>query len=423
MWHLIIKEMRAGRRQAMAAAGSLAVACGLLWLIATLVLGGYSALTGRLFVNLPDNIVSVERINSSSLLLNLFNRDNGGGRGLTAAQLRDLSTLSGVEAVWPRLDVKVPMVASGGSSLFGSALSTDLFASGLPGELLAASGDLPPDFTDREGEKIPVLISPVLLEMYNSTVAPALGAPPLSAGTLEGLSFNLTLGRSYMMGQKSAVGQERCYIAGQSRLATTLGFSVPLATAERWLKSYAPGQELTYSGVYLKLAAGTSRLALQKELLARGLDFDAEGRRLAEISAIIYYGLAGFGGCLLLLSLLAISQAISHLTARRGPALKVMTAVGAGRWQLAVLILSIAALLGAAGVTGGIIGGRILLFFVNNFLTAQTGLLGALGLQKIPVSWCLTLLVWCLGFVTALLAALPAAFSCRRFYGSAKEYC
>ncbi len=409
---IIAKELRANRFSTAIAIFSLALATTLLSLVAAVVFTGYREISSRLFTELPEDMVLVEPKHNESLLLHVFSQGKSRG-GISEGRLKKLSSLPGVLKAYPRLDIKVPMMASGGGGIFGSELSTELFASGLPPELLAESAEEREKLKPQDG-LVPVVISPDLLNLYNQTVAPALNAPPLSITALKGISFELTLGRSYMLRGSGQVGRERCTIAGASKLATTLGFSVPLDVAYGWMKSYAPQEKIVYSGVYLKLAPGYSKRALQKEVEEMGLFFDRDSQRAAELFYIIIMILTIFGASLLLLSLLAIFEAVNHIAVSRREAFGVMAALGATPRQLRAILLGEALFIGLAGGFIGIFISRLLIGIGNLILPLWgKGFWPATGLNLPFIS---LLTFWAAALLTALLAALPVALKNRKHY-------
>jgi hypothetical protein len=64
-------------------------------------------------------------------------RLNLGRDALDAAALEDLAAIAGVEVVYPKMRLTVPALASGGSSLFGSGMQTEIVADGIDPALVA----------------------------------------------------------------------------------------------------------------------------------------------------------------------------------------------------------------------------------------------------------------------------------------------
>ena len=60
-----------------------------------------------------------------------------GRDALDAAVLADLASIEGVDAVYPKMRLTVPALASGGDSIFGTGLQTEIVADGIDPKLVA----------------------------------------------------------------------------------------------------------------------------------------------------------------------------------------------------------------------------------------------------------------------------------------------
>ena len=89
---------------------------------------------------------------------------------------------------------------------------------GVPAELLQLEYELEP-------QVVPVVISDQLLDIYNQSVASALGMPQITADLITGFEFDMVVGQSLMLGGKGASGRgvERARIVGASPYALRLG--------------------------------------------------------------------------------------------------------------------------------------------------------------------------------------------------------
>jgi len=128
---------------------------------------------------------------------------------LDAAVLKDLAALDGVDAVYPKMRLTVPAVASGGSSIFGAGMQTEIVADGIDPQLVAeelkdafhdvdtGSRGTPCSrgaqcgedaYCDRAGGSgegvcrpfVPVLVSPYVVELYNGAFRRAYNLPKLN---------------------------------------------------------------------------------------------------------------------------------------------------------------------------------------------------------------------------------------------------
>jgi putative ABC transport system permease protein len=132
-----------------------------------------------------------------------------GRDALDVALLTDLAAIEGVDAVYPKMRLTVPALASGGNSIFGSGLQTEIVADGIDPELVA--DDLGGVFREVDGDRtstpcsrdehcgdesycdgsrsfsggtcrpyIPVLVSPYVVELYNGAFRRSYGLPKIN---------------------------------------------------------------------------------------------------------------------------------------------------------------------------------------------------------------------------------------------------
>ncbi|MEK7703363.1 MAG: ABC transporter permease, partial [Myxococcota bacterium] len=296
-----------------------------------------------------------------------------GGRVLDASALKALEAISGVDAVYPKLRVPLPLGARGGQGLFGRALYTDLFMQGVPRELLLA--EVGEAFVDRE-DVVPVVISDQLIDVYNASVAASLGTPRLTTSTLVGFSFDLIIGHSMMLGQRGAarVGSEKARLVGVSRYALRLGATVPIETARRLIATYgtSSSEGERYDAVLLRARSPELVGNIVAAVEALGLAVDETAKRVALLvdGATLMASLVG----LLALGLAALSIAHSFLAqlSERRHELGILRAVGARRRDLVAMVLLEAALLGTAGGAAGLVLAHLLAAGAHQALGALT---------------------------------------------------
>jgi len=142
---------------------------------------------------------------------------------LDSAALDELSAIPGVDVVYPKMRLTVPALASGGTSLFGAGMQTEIVADGIDPRLVTeevgeafheVDGD--PESTARHCRRdgdcgegsycdrvagvckpyIPVLVSPYVVELYNGAFRRAYGLPKINPDALRGLSFEMNFGAS-----------------------------------------------------------------------------------------------------------------------------------------------------------------------------------------------------------------------------------
>jgi ABC-type lipoprotein release transport system permease subunit len=401
LWQMAARDLLATRGRTAVSAAGIALGVGVLLVVVALGLGARDVILKEIVRKLPVDTIEVVPRRLSLGLLEVGAGSLLGGETLNDETVERLRRLDGVEAAYPKLEVDIPMGARGGARLFGRRLYTDLFMTALPAELVRPeAGD---DFRDGTGV-VPVVISDQLIEVFNSSVAPSLGIPRMTAETLEGFEFEIVLGRSLMLGTRGAArtGSERARIVGVSRYAMRLGVTVPSETAERLLETYGdPDREREYAGVLLRAASPADVPSIRAAVEAAGLAVDETAERTSDIltAATLLASLVG----LLVLALAALNIAHSFFASlseqRRD--LAILRAVGARRLHLVGLVLAQAVLLGIAGGACGLLVAHGVALAVD---LGATVLLPAFPFK--PESF-FSMPVWLDG--AALLAAVAAA--------------
>lgn len=411
LWGLALRGVAARRGRSLIAGLGVALGVGVLLGVAALGLGTRRHVLGEVMQALPVDTVEVVPKTVDLGFFQLETHRFLGGHPLGPAVLADLAELPEVAAAYPKLDVRLPLGARGGSRLFGRRLYTDLFMIALPPELVFATTPPPPDF-----QGVPVVVSDQLLEIYNASVAPALGTPRLTAEVLRGFEFDLIVGRSLMLGRRGAQreGTERARVVGTSPYALRLGVTVPIAEAERLMRTYAPGEPLVYRSILLKARSPADLPAVRAQVRARGLALEATADK-ASTAIALGTGLATLVG-LLILTLAALNIAHSFIAtlSERRRELAVLRAVGATRGHVVRWVLYEAAWVGAAGSLVGVLGGTAVIALADRGAQSWLPDFPFKPPQFFEVTWGLVVIVWAVGVAAALLGALGPALSAAR---------
>ena len=352
MLDLAARDLGANKSRAAVSTAGIALGVAVLLIVAGLGLGARDLVLKEVVRQLPlDTIEVVPR----TIDLGLVKVNAGGlfgGTRIDADTLARLQALPHVAAAYPKLEVDLPLGAQGGMYLFKKKLYTDLFMTGLPVELLAPEvGD---GFKDR-ADVVPVAVSDQLLEVYNSSVAPAIGGPQLNPQSLRGFKFDLVVGHSMMLGTRGAKkeGVEKAVVVGVSRYAMRFGVTVPLETARRILRDYASDPTESYQSILLRADSAASVPELTLAVKAAGLSVDETAERTGNIlgAATALASLVG----LLVLALAALNIAHSFFASlsERRRELAIMRATGARRTDLVGIVLTQAVMLGVAGALAG----------------------------------------------------------------------
>lgn len=358
VWHLARRDLWATRGRSAISAAGIGLGVWVLALVVALGLGARDVVMKEVVRELPIDMVEVL---PKTLDLGLFKMDAGGlfgAKPLGPDTVERLRRLDGVAAVYPRAEVPLPLGAQGGSRFFGRRLYTDLFMTGIPRELVESEqlegfADTP-DF-------VPVIISDQLIDIYNSTVAGAIGAPKLTAQSLTGFEFEVVVGRSLMLGSRGArtAGAERAHISGVSRHAMRLGVSVPMETAQRLVDKYGePGATLRTASILVRAASPADVPKLVQAVEALGYSVDQTAAQTRSLMGAATALASGVGLLVLMLAALNIAHSFVAMLSERRRELAILRAVGATRTHLLSLVLLQAAALGLAGGCGGLVVAR-----------------------------------------------------------------
>lgn len=400
---------RSKRRLAMV--GSL-VAVGVFVIVVFGAIGAglYRGLVEPLLPKLPLGILKVE---SKVLSLGVFAFDTSSlGGGLDEAAIRRLETIDGVEAVYPMYGAGFPLRAEGGERFLGRSIRTDLFATGLDPALVSA--DVAPGYRFEDpgpdAEVVPVLVAKRLLELYNSTVAPAIQKPRLSEEAVLGFSFELVLGSSYVQGtpDPSRVKRLVAQVVGFSPHASLVGLTVPAETMRRWNARHG-GDRQPLVAAYVRtrsageagqVAQAVERLGLQVDDTQKVVGTAVAGAALAALAfSLVLLGMAGF----------AIAQTFFLLVAERRTELLVLRAMGARRGDLFRLVIGEAAVVGVLSGLAGLLTGLVCALLVDRAAVALVPEIPFKPSSFVAFPPPLLLGAWGLGVVASVLGAwVPA---------------
>ena len=354
VWQLARRDLAASRGRALISAAGIGLGVWVLTLVVALGLGARDLVLKEVVRELPVDMVEVI---PKTLDLGLFKMDAGslfGAKPLGPQTVEALRKLPGVAAVYPKAEVPLPLGAQGGARFFGRRLYTDLFMTGIPRELVAAES---PEAFEDNPNWIPVLISDQLIELYNASVAGAIGAPKLTSQSLTGFEFEIVVGRSLMLGSRGArsAGTERAHISGVSRYAMRLGVTVPMETAQRLLDKYGePGATLRTPSILLRADAPADVPKVVQAVEAMGYTVDQTADRTRHLMGAATALAGGVGVLVLMLAALNIAHSFVAMLSERRRELAILRAVGATRSHMLALVLLQAAALGLGGGLAGL---------------------------------------------------------------------
>lgn len=307
-----------------------------------------------------------------------------GRDALDPEALAEIASVEGVDAVYPKMRLTVPALASGGESLFGSGMLTEIVADGIDPELVSDEvGDTfyevdalrmsTPCRRDDQCDDvsycdvsrsfsggvcrpyIPVLVSPYVVELYNGAFRRSYGLPKINPDSLVGLAFEMEFGASTFRPSSLPPVRERMRLAGVSDKAIPLGVTLPLGEVRRINMALAsPEAGDRYHSAVVEVGAKDDAPAVIDAVEEMGLEIrDRGARRAAFATAVILFIVALVGGVLILVSAAHIMHVFYLVVMVRRREIGVLRAVGARRGDIRALIVAEAAVIGfAAGFLG-----------------------------------------------------------------------
>jgi hypothetical protein len=210
-----------------------------------------------------------------------------------------------------------------------------------------------------------VLVSPYVVELYNSAFRRAYDLPKLNPDALEGLTFEMAFGASTFRPVAGPPIRERMRFVGVSDMAIPLGVTLPLGHVRRLntvLDSPAAGEryhsailEIGDPDLLPQVVNGVEKLGL--EVRDRGV------RRAALVTAIVIIVLGLVGIVLIAVAAAHIMHVFYLVVMVRRREIGLLRAVGARRTDIRRLLVSEAAAVGLAaglvGVMAGVAAGAV----------------------------------------------------------------
>ncbi len=378
IWRVVRMDLRRHGRELGASSVSIGLAVAGLVFFLALALGVRAVLLGDVF---PVDRLDVAPAGRSLDILAL--RFQLGADTMDRAQLDRLAQLPGVAAVYPRLQLEAPALASGGESLLGTTLQTEVAVDGVPPGLVsdelgtsfqwrplareircARATDCPEDAYCGDGvygaagvcrSYVPALLSQRLVELYNGSFRRAYGLPRLNPDFVVGLSFEMSFGASTLRPARPGVVRERARIVGFSDRAIPLGVTLPLEEVRDLNARLASaGSGDRFHSATLLLADKHALPGVVQAVEKMGLVVKSEGaRQAATLMAVLLAVVGILGAAMLVMAVLSVSHSFYLMVRLRRREIAVLRSVGARRGDIRSTILAEAA---AVGVVAGGVG-------------------------------------------------------------------
>lgn len=215
--------------------------------------------------------------------------------------------------------------------------------------------------------RVPVIISPTVLEIYNGQVATSHGLPVIGdveafllERSADRLRFTIALGETMVSGSSAPVKDARPrrvegQLIGLSPKAMPLGMTVPIGYVRRWNQEYAGDAAAnSYSSIIVTLKDKDRLAPFSAWLEENDLRLeDSLGERFATAIFIVTTLFVLISFTIVTISAINIAHNFFMQVSERRREIGVLRAVGATRYDVQLIILAEAAVI---GVAGGLIG-------------------------------------------------------------------
>lgn len=294
--------------------------------------------------------------------------------GLNEDTIRKFKTIPGIVAAYPQLTLKFPV--SSRITMLGYTFETDSPVFGIPPEVFQDEPELYKAFTSKEDEVIPLLLNTHLLNIYNSSIAESNNLPRLTEAALIGAKIDVMLGYSTFM--QSAMPQNKeatpGVIAGFSERVPLMGMSIPLATAEQFLKEYhADTNEngINYHSIYVIAEKMENIEAISEEIENMGFSTQSALKMVQNINNILNYFFLIFGVLTIIILIVAVGSIINTISMSvlsRVKEIGILRACGSTKRDVSLIFFTESMLMGFLGAFLGILFGVGVSVICNSYL-------------------------------------------------------
>jgi hypothetical protein len=395
---LLARDLRRARGPLASSAFGLAAGTAALVFFLALGLGVRAVLLGDVF---PIDQVELEPPKAADPGLLALVAGTAMPPGIPPGDVEKLRALPGVGAVFPKLRLAFPLSARGGKEIFGFEVGTsELVGDGLDPALVAGEAGLAagvaaafvdplakpgpaclddagcaaPAYCERpsgaaEGrcsDPVPVLVSRYLLEIFDKSLAPAHGLPPIASTLVEraqGVTFTLRLGESLLgRARVGAPRTVRARVVGVSRRAIDLGVTLPLEVVRRWDRELAgEAAAARFSSAVVVARSGGDVASILAEAGRLGLEpRDTRARDVSVLVSGVMALLALVAGVLFVVSASNIAYTFRVLVGERRAEIALYRALGASAADAAAWMMALALSVGVLGGAVGAVTARLL---------------------------------------------------------------
>lgn len=225
------------------------------------------------------------------------------------------------------------------------------------------------DSTRRCEHRVPIVMSPTMIELYNGQFAKSHGLPIVDIdfvkwvtqrGGLSSMRFSIGLGQTTIAGSNTTIKRRprrvEGVLVGVSSKAMPIGMTMPIQYIQRWNREYM-GEEAatTYSSIIVTLK-DRNQIAPFAQWLQDSLDLrleDSLGEKFATVLFVIRLVLVLISLIIIGISAINIAHNFFMQVTERRRELGLLRAVGATQADVRRVVLGEAALI---GLIGGLLG-------------------------------------------------------------------
>jgi ABC-type lipoprotein release transport system permease subunit len=235
--------------------------------------------------------------------------------------------------------------------------------------------------------RVPVVMSPTMIELYNNQFAKSHGLPIADAdivkfitqrGGLSAMRFSIGLGLTTIAGTNTSLNHKprrvEAVLIGISHKAMPIGMTIPIQYIQRWNTEFA-GKEAgtTYSKIVVTLK-DRNKLAPLQSWLESELDLrieDSLGAKFATVVFIVRVVLVVISLVIIAISAINISHNFFMQVTERRRELGLLRALGATQMDVLFVVLGEAVLIGLIGGILGVLLGLGIAQFIDWMSSSQ----------------------------------------------------